>query len=1768
MSSRKQLVRFLMPLLCIIMVLTTQPIPARAQVGQVVMRVGCSPKALVDAVSQVSSSGGLVTLELAAGCRYTLSAATDQTDGPSGLASIRSAVTVVGNGATIERSPAQGTPAFRLFHVASGGTLTLRDLAIINGRSEGAAAPAGQAGADGKGVAAGGGSKDGETGKPGDPGRASPRAGGNGLGGGIYNRGTLRLERVTMSGNAALGGAGGSGGNGGSGSGGGRGGDGVDFGIGGSWGGDGARGGNGAAGAAASAGGEGAGGAIYNHGGTVSLSASTLSKNRAQGGNGGQGGHGGAGGRGGRGGKGAPCAIEICVPGTGGDGAGGGNGSLGAAGGRGGKAAGGAIYSLDGGALTIERSKLLENQAVGGAGGNGGNGGGGGAGGSGGGGETGSGDAGSGGMAGAAGSAGQGGAAEGGALAAAARQWSQLTLIGSELADNRATGGAGGAGGAGGTGGAGGNGGGGGGVGGDAGFAFWGAGAGHGADGGAARGGAIAAVGVDVSLETTQLRANSVRSGAGGAGGGGGAGGAGGTGGESAGSEGDSHPGMAGGNGGNGGRSGAAGGGALALREANQLTMQGATIVTSSAIAGAGGAGGSGGAGGAGGNGGKDRSATAGDGRPGGAGGVGGNGGNAGASLGGALLIEDLYASAQLNTSAIVQSFVQSSLGGIGGLGGAGGAGGEGGDILKTTAATRGNGGVGGSGGNGGSGGSSGAVSGGALYVTTDPAKPPRGVVTLNQVGLAGNAARGIGVTAPGGLGGYYGLGGLRGGGQRPRARSGALGSHGADGALPSVAGGAVYAGSIGELKVVSSSIFYNESQMVGTISLLPRTMGGAFYARSRLSLLNSTLSGNRSERAGAIYSTSYLTLNFVTLADNTALQTGGLVSDGLTTVHSSILAGNPGGNCAGNSPAVASGASFTTEDSCAGSGFTRVEPGGLLRPFGYYGGGLPLYALPEGSPAVDAAVCRLSNRSIATPDQRDMPRPQGRACDSGAFELGVPWLGGAAATVSVGEGQTAGNGGILSGMFGTVTMTASLGSVSRQGADRWTWSYQTGDGPADTRGVTIRAVDELGAAAETSFRLDVANLAPTATFTLSTAAAMVGDAVALRFDTPTDSSRADMSAGFWYSFDCDSDGVWEANLSREPSFACSYPAASSYQATGRISDKDGGFSDYVAAVEVAPRNDWEPTLSVDQAQVTVGEGETARNSGSLGVPAGAAVELTASFGAITNNGDGTWSWSHPEDEGPASGEVTVTARGGAGAAQVGFTVVVENRPPTAAFVLAQPEVNAGVPATLVFTSMSDPGRLDRRAGYRFSFDCTDDGAPEASELAEPSFACTYPTVGSYIARGLIADKDGGQSAYTLQVSVLPKYVGGLHFAVWGDSPSIPEGTAGRVDGEYRYPEAVGLSFAAEPGSMLDNGSGMWSWLSTPQDGPASVPVALTAGAPDGDTATLSLMVEVVNLPPTARLILSGEQVGIGELVTLTLVDATDPSVADVEAGFRYSFDCNDDGSFEASDVSGPEFACSYQAAGAYTARGRIADKDGGVSEYTAALTVARAANAAPVAQDDEAATTLDTPVSIAVLANDGDPDGDTLVVQRVSAALYGAVTLNADGTLTYTPGAGFSGVDALRYTIGDGADASALTASAMVQVTVAAPGAPCSDPDPRRDLRHALTQLHGPTYGKATVVNRSVDCSYEVGLAAYAMPSRAIDDQRLFAHVGRLSSEAAEGALVIGPGERIELEVALPACAAQIDLFYGPALESLNDQRYGPRLLRYKHVLAAQPCG
>ncbi|HCE4628854.1 TPA: tandem-95 repeat protein [Vibrio parahaemolyticus] len=105
----------------------------------------------------------------------------------------------------------------------------------------------------------------------------------------------------------------------------------------------------------------------------------------------------------------------------------------------------------------------------------------------------------------------------------------------------------------------------------------------------------------------------------------------------------------------------------------------------------------------------------------------------------------------------------------------------------------------------------------------------------------------------------------------------------------------------------------------------------------------------------------------------------------------------------------------------------------------------------------------------------------------------------------------------------------------------------------------------------------------------------------------------------------------------------------------------------------------------------------------------------------------------------------------------------------------------------------------------------------------------------------------------------------------------------------------------------------------------------------------------------------------------------------------------------------------------------------GGVSESTTVEVNVTPVNDAPVAKDDIATTQEDTAVTIDVLSNDSDVDGDKLSIESVSVPKEQGTVEVVDGKLVFTPAENFNGDAEITYTVTDGQ----LTDEAKVTVTV-----------------------------------------------------------------------------------------------------------------------------------
>jgi VCBS repeat-containing protein len=293
-------------------------------------------------------------------------------------------------------------------------------------------------------------------------------------------------------------------------------------------------------------------------------------------------------------------------------------------------------------------------------------------------------------------------------------------------------------------------------------------------------------------------------------------------------------------------------------------------------------------------------------------------------------------------------------------------------------------------------------------------------------------------------------------------------------------------------------------------------------------------------------------------------------------------------------------------------------------------------------------------------------------------------------------------------------------------------------------------------------------------------------------------------------------------------------------------------------------------------------------------------------------------------------------------------------------------------------------------------------------------------------------------------------------------------------------------------GSLTLNANGSFSYTPAADfAGSDSFTYRTSDGTLTSNVATVAISVTAVNDVPVA----AGDAFSTAEDTVLTVAapgvlgNDSDPDhdtlTAALESGPTHgSLTLNANGSFTYTS------AANYNGSDSFTYRA----SDGTVesSPATVAITVS-AVNDAPTAGTDAYSTGEDTALTVnapGVLTNDSDPDGNQLSAVVASGPGHGTLTLNANGTFTYTPAADFNGTDTFTYKASDGSAQSNLATVTITvtpvsdpptatndtystaedtPVTVPAPGVLANDTDPDSSTLTAAV-VTGPGHGTLTL--------------------------------------------------------------------------------------------------
>ncbi|MGK7942206.1 MAG: Ig-like domain-containing protein, partial [Crocosphaera sp.] len=97
-----------------------------------------------------------------------------------------------------------------------------------------------------------------------------------------------------------------------------------------------------------------------------------------------------------------------------------------------------------------------------------------------------------------------------------------------------------------------------------------------------------------------------------------------------------------------------------------------------------------------------------------------------------------------------------------------------------------------------------------------------------------------------------------------------------------------------------------------------------------------------------------------------------------------------------------------------------------------------------------------------------------------------------------------------------------------------------------------------------------------------------------------------------------------------------------------------------------------------------------------------------------------------------------------------------------------------------------------------------------------------------------------------------------------------------------------------------------------------------------------------------------------------------------------------------------------------------VSDGKGGTDTATVYLTI-NPVNDAPIGNNDTFMLDEDTTLTENVLSNDSDIDSNSLTAKLLTGTQNGSVSLNSDGSFSYTPNANFNGQDSFTYEVSDG---------------------------------------------------------------------------------------------------------------------------------------------------
>ncbi|MFC4701140.1 tandem-95 repeat protein [Glaciecola siphonariae] len=492
---------------------------------------------------------------------------------------------------------------------------------------------------------------------------------------------------------------------------------------------------------------------------------------------------------------------------------------------------------------------------------------------------------------------------------------------------------------------------------------------------------------------------------------------------------------------------------------------------------------------------------------------------------------------------------------------------------------------------------------------------------------------------------------------------------------------------------------------------------------------------------------------------------------------------------------------------------------------------------------------------------------------------------------------------------------------------------------------------------------------------------------------------------------------------------------------TYTVDDGNGGTDTATVTVNVAPVND--PPTAAGQSLTTPEDTlltiDPLLNANDIDGDTLSISNLSTSNGTVSINPDGTLNFVPAPDY---TGPVTITYNvddGNGGSVPVTVTVNVSpvNDPPVANADSATTTEDTAVTVNLLAND-SDPDGDTIQVANASSNDGTVSVLPSGDVVFTPN-----PNFnGTAIINYTVVDSTGAVDTGTASITVAPvndiPLVPNQIIKALEDTPVTFDPLANGIDLDNDTLTVSAITPSS--GSVVTNPDGTITFTPDPDfNGPVSITYTVDDGNGGVINVTVDINVEATIDPPVAN----PDTATTPEDTPVTInavANDSDPDgdplsiTAAVSPHGVTSIDSNGDVVFTPNDDFTGEASINYT----------LSDGTGEVATGTITVTVTPV-NDAPIASDQTLVTLEDTALIIDPLLNASDIDGDPLSITNIVVS-NGSVSMNADGTLTYTPDANFNGPVTITYFVDDGNGGSVpVTVNINVQATV---DAPVANPD------------------------------------------------------------------------------------------------------------------------